>query len=80
MDSAPRYSYDATTVRGALSEFEHAYGLDSDDFYARYREGGELPAELPRFERHVWASFVEDAHRLEGSTPIERVRGAFAHA
>jgi hypothetical protein len=80
MDSETRYSYTASTVARALSEFERAYGLDSEDFYVRYREGGELPAKLSHFERHVWASFVEDARRLEASSPIERVRGAFAHA
>jgi hypothetical protein len=80
MVSAPRYSYDASTLRRALIEFERAYGLDSDEFYGLYREGGELPAELPRFDRHVWASFVEDVRRLEGSSPIERVTRSFAHA
>ena len=80
MASAPRYSYDASTLRHSLAEFERAYGLDSDEFYVAYREGGELPAELPRFDRHVWASFVEDVRRLEGSSPIERVRDTFAHA
>jgi hypothetical protein len=87
-----RYSYDAETLRRAMETFERAYGLSSDEFYALYVEGGELPAELPRFDRHVWASFVEDVRRLEGSapiepgrrleasTPIERARRTFAHA
>lgn len=75
-----RYSYDADTLRRALGEFERAYRLDSDEFYALYVSGGELPTELPRFDRHVWASFVEDVHRLEAPTPIERARRSFAHA
>ncbi len=80
MASAPRCSYNASTLRRGLIEFERAYSLSSDEFYALYREGGALPAELPRFDRHVWASFVEDVRRLEGSSPIERVRDTFAHA
>lgn len=80
MASAIRYSYDASTLRRGLAEFELAYGLDSDEFYALHQGGGELPPGLPRFDRHVWASFVEDVRRLEGSSPIERVQGAFAHA
>ena len=75
-----RCSYNAETLRRALIQFERAYKLDSDEFYALYRGGGELPSELPYFDRHVWASFVEDVRRLEGSTPIERARRAFAHA
>jgi hypothetical protein len=75
-----RYTYDAESLRQAMAAFERAYGIDSDDFYVRHTEGGELPAELPRFDRHVWASFVEDVRRLEGSTPIERARRTFAHA
>jgi hypothetical protein len=75
-----RYTYDAESLRQAMGAFERAYRLDSDEFYALYVSGGELPPELPRFDRHVWASFVEDVRRLEGSTPIERARRSFAHA
>jgi hypothetical protein len=75
-----RYTYDAESLRQAMAAFERAYGLDSDAFYALHVSGGELPPELPRFDRHVWASFVEDVRRLEGSTPIERARRSFAHA
>jgi hypothetical protein len=74
------WTYDADSLRRALAEFEHAYGLTSDEFYALYETGGELPSELRRFERHVWASFVDDVRRLEGDRPIERVRRTFAHA
>jgi hypothetical protein len=76
-----RYIYDVESLRRALGEFEHAYGLSSEEFYEIHISGGELPPELPRFDRHVWASFVEDVHRLEGSAPpIERVTRSFAHA
>lgn len=75
-----RYIYDAASLRLALAEFERAYGLTSEEFHELYKSGRDLPAELPRFERHVWASFVDDVRRLEGATPIERVRRAFAHA
>jgi hypothetical protein len=75
-----RYSYDAESLRRAMLGFERAYGIGSDQFYALHVEGGELPAEMPRFDRHVWASFVEDVRRLGGSTPIEHARRTFAHA
>jgi len=79
-DEAPRYTYDVTTLRRSMAEFERAYGISSDEFYAVYA-ADKPPVEIPRFERHVWASFIEDVRRLEADTPtIERVRGTFAHA
>jgi hypothetical protein len=75
-----RYSYDSESLRRAMLGFERAYGLGSDDFHALHCAGGKLPAELPRFDRHVWASFVEDVRRLEGSSAIEHARRTFAHA
>lgn len=74
-----RYIYDADSLRSGLAEFERSYGLSSDEFYRRYTSGRDLPDGLPRFDRHVWASFVEDVRRLDGSTPIERVASSFAH-
>jgi hypothetical protein len=33
-DEAPRYTYDVTTLRRSMAEFERAYGISSDAFYA----------------------------------------------
>jgi hypothetical protein len=75
-----RYAYDVDSLTRAMRELERAYDLNSDAFYELYR-AQEVPAHIPRFDAHVWASFVEDVRRLdETSAPIDRASRAFAHA
>ena len=54
--------YNAESLSMALRQFEDAYGLSSDAFYARATAGENVG--VPRFERHVWLSFIDDVRRL----------------
>ena len=56
--------YDAESLERVLAALEREHGMTSAEFYARHvaRE----PLEVPRFARHVWASFYRDVRRLRG--------------
>jgi hypothetical protein len=72
-----RRVYSAESLRRGLREFETHFGLSTEDFYERHRAGDELP--VPRFERHVWASFYEDVLRLTADDSVmDRVTRSFA--
>lgn len=84
MGHAQRHYYDADSLETAARVFERAYGIDSDAFYEAYL-ANEVPDRIPRFDAHVWASFVEDVRRLrgaepDGDPPIAKVQRTFAHA
>jgi hypothetical protein len=73
-----RRIYNADSLTRALREFEDAYGLPSEEFYAKHLAGEDL-AEIRRFDRHVWASFYEDVVRMEkGDDLMGRVGRSFA--
>jgi hypothetical protein len=58
--------YDAATLERATERFERDYGIESAVLYDAYVTN-ELPANVPRFEAHLWASFVEDIRRLRSA-------------
>ncbi len=74
-----RAVYNADSLSRGMREFEIAFGMSSDDFYIRHREDRDL-GHVPRFERHVWASFYEDIRRMRGDTVMDRVSRTFATA
>jgi hypothetical protein len=55
--------YDATSLERLLLWFEARYGMATVDFYGRHGAGDDLPG-IPRFHRHIWASFHRDVLRL----------------
>lgn len=72
-----RRIYSAESLTTGLREFEQHFGMSSHEFYARHTADGELS--IPRFERHVWASFYEDVIRLSaGDEVMDRVSRSFA--
>lgn len=72
--------YNADSLTESMHEFETAYGMASRDFYARHLDDSGLD-HMPRFERHVWASFYEDVQRMRGEDAVmDRVSRTFAIA
>lgn len=69
--------YGAAGLRVTLDHLEHTYGLSSDDFYAAYLDD-KVPATIPGYHRHVWASFYRDVKRLEGTDFSESARRVLA--
>lgn len=61
-----------------MREFEQTYRLSSTEFYERHRRDESLEA-IPRFHRHLWASFYEDVQRMD-ETIIGRVSRVFVSA
>lgn len=75
-----RATYNADSLSRALREFEEAFGMSSAEFYTRHREDLDLE-HVPRFERHVWASFYEDVQRMRDEDHVmDRVSRTFATA
>lgn len=56
--------YSADSLTRVLRSLERKYGMASRDFYARVLSGERL--DIPRFTRHVWASFYRDVRRGGG--------------
>ncbi len=79
-----RRTYSAESLTVAMGEFERMFGLASDEFYALH--SADEPLAIPRYERHVWASFYEDVLRLRGEgssgdeAVMDRVSRSFATA
>jgi hypothetical protein len=74
-----RSVYSAESLTRGLREFEAHFGLTSVEFYERHCADEAL--DVPRFERHVWASFYEDVMRLsegEENNVMDRVSKSFA--
>jgi hypothetical protein len=59
--------YNAESLDRGIREFEREYGMSTEEFYARYMAGEELP--VPRFNQHAWAAFRDDIQRLTDKTP-----------
>jgi hypothetical protein len=57
-----RLVHTAADIEHMCAWFEHEYGLSSEAFYAAHL-ADDLP-DVPRFHRHVWASFYRDRRRL----------------
>jgi hypothetical protein len=70
--------YDAESLARVLAALERQYGTSSADFYARHVAGEALP--IPRFTRHVWASFYRDTRRLRGDDFAEAAERLLALA
>ncbi len=62
--------YSAESLDRGVLEFEREYGMSTEDFYARYMVGDELP--IPRFNQYAWAAFHEDVLRLTDGAGVER--------
>jgi hypothetical protein len=58
-----RYVYNAASLERLCASFERAYGMSSGEFYEAHLAGDDL--DIPRFHRHVWASFHREARRLQ---------------
>ena len=72
-----RRVYTAESLTDALHEFERHYGLSSHDFCEQHVADAGMS--IPRFERHVWASFYADVIRLDGDDAVmDRVSRSFA--
>lgn len=73
-----RSVYSVESLSRGMREFERFFGMKSDDFYERHcRDDPEL--RIPRYERHVWASFYEDVQRMRGHDAVmDRVSRTFA--
>jgi hypothetical protein len=80
MSEIDRPSYTAESLSRAIAEFERHYEMSSEAFYEAH-QADTLPATMPRFDRHVWASFYEDALRLrQRDDVLDRVGRAFVTA
>lgn len=82
MPETSRHIYDADSLTLGLAVFERSYRMTSEEFYAAYR-AERVPAEIPGFDCHVWASFYEDVRRLRGDEPesvLGQVERVFASA
>ena len=55
-----RQIYNTGSLLTTLEYFERTYGMSSQDFYAQLL-ADELPANIPGFTRHLWASFYREA-------------------
>lgn len=60
-----RRYYTADTLERATQSYERLYGMSSEAFYEAYRDGENMM--VPGFERHVWASLVEDIRRMRAA-------------
>jgi hypothetical protein len=70
--------YDADSLERVLASLERDYRMSSADFYAAHIEGRLL--DMPRFTRHVWASFYRDVRRLRGDEFAESAERLLAPA
>jgi hypothetical protein len=57
--------HDSGDVAEMLVLFERSFGMSSDDFYASHV--ADEPLDIPRFERHVWASFYREFLRVDSA-------------
>jgi len=71
----PRSYYNAHALERTLHSLEQRFNLATPEFYeAHQAEGDDSPLlrEVPRFERHVWASLYAELRRLNGDDFAER--------
>lgn len=60
-----RRYYGLYELEGWLAEYEHKYGLTSEEFYRLHLfDSVELLARVRRFDRHVWASYYREAKEI----------------
>jgi hypothetical protein len=59
-----RRYYTAASLESVVSWFEKEYGLSSEEFRAAHL-ASELPASIPGFHRHTWASFCRELDEHE---------------
>lgn len=68
--------YNAEVLHRTLIAFEHRYGLESKDFYARYEQSDhEALRAIAGYHRHAWASFYREWRGLSGedfASSVER--------
>jgi hypothetical protein len=62
--------YNAESLDRSIREFEHEYGMSTEDFYARYTAGEEM--DIPRFNQHTWAAFRDAIDRLTNGAGVEQ--------
>jgi hypothetical protein len=61
-----RSTYNTASLEHTLGALEERYGMSSDEFYDAHVGEGERVKEIPRFDRHVWASFYREARNGNG--------------
>ena len=61
-----RRYYSEDSISRALKVFEERFGMASEEFYERYRQGEELPYELPRGMANSWAGLYEEYESVRG--------------
>jgi hypothetical protein len=61
--------YNAESLDRGIREFEREYGMSTEEFYARYTAGEELP--IPRFNQYSWAAFRDAIDRLTDGAGVE---------
>jgi hypothetical protein len=62
-----KHVYTAASLEHVLGLFEERFGLSTLEFYEAYESGNvERFEHIPRFHRHVWASFYRDVRRMRG--------------
>jgi hypothetical protein len=59
-----RRTYGLYELEGWLAEYEHRYKLSSEEFYRLHLDDSEELLRLPRFDRHVWASYYREAKEI----------------
>lgn len=69
--------YNAASLEQVVRLLEERYELSSPDFHVRLA-AGTLPAEIPFFHRHIWASFSRDIRRMRGDGFAERAERVLA--
>ena len=72
-----RNVYTVASLERVLASFEEHYGLSTTDFYEAHVADAELD-HIPRFHRHVWASFYRNVRRMRGDDFAERAERALA--
>lgn len=75
-----KLTYNKDDVRHMLGWFERTYGMPSEEFYVAHTSGAEFP--VPRFHRHVWASFWRESQRVGFVSPefVTRAEATLAFA
>jgi hypothetical protein len=61
-----RTTYNTASLEHTLGVLEERYGMSSDEFYEAHVGEGERVEGIPRFDRHVWASFYREARNGHG--------------
>lgn len=62
--------YTAEMLEADLAVFEQRYGMPSQDFYRAHTHQNGRSADVPAFDRVVWADLYRALCRLRGANPV----------